>query len=115
LPSERKALGSVPSSEKKKKEKRKKKKWFSGVNPVCVVRKSGVQFTGISKQQPLANTTQIHQQSSSVVRTANMKQQGWHDPAETARPQLNWHKSAGETRTTRDTVLFSMKQRSGKT
>ncbi len=27
-----------------------------------------------------------------------MNQQWWHDPAETARPLLNWHELAGMTR-----------------
>ena len=31
------------------------------------------------------------------------QQQQWHNLAETARPQLNWHKSAGGIRTSRDT------------
>ena len=40
---------------------------FFGATPICVVWKSAVQFTGQHRQlDPLANTSQIHQQSSSV-------------------------------------------------
>jgi hypothetical protein len=40
---------------------------FFGANPICVVRKSVVQFTDYQGQlHPLANTSRIYQQSSSV-------------------------------------------------
>ena len=40
---------------------------FLGATPICVVRKSAVRFTGQQWQlDPLANTSQIHQQSSWV-------------------------------------------------
>jgi hypothetical protein len=51
-----------------------------------MVRKSSAQFTAFSSGQrdPLANTSGINQQSSSVVSgIANMNQHGWHAPAET--------------------------------
>jgi hypothetical protein len=40
---------------------------------------------------------------SSSVRIANRNQQWWHGPAETARPSPNRHKSAGATRTSKNT------------
>ena len=42
-------------------------KGFPGETPICVVWKSAVQLTGQQQQlDPLANTSQIHQQPSSV-------------------------------------------------
>lgn len=54
--------------------------------------------------------SQIPQQPSSVVsgQIANMNQQWWHSLAETARPQLNQHESAGETRTNKDARRSSL-------
>ena len=48
-------------------------------------------------------TVQFHS-----ARIANRIQQQWHDLAETARPHVNWHGSAGGTRTTRDTRRNSL-------
>jgi hypothetical protein len=55
---------------KKKKERKKgrKKERFFGATPICAVRKPAVQFKGQQQQlHPLANTSQIHQQSSLVA------------------------------------------------
>jgi hypothetical protein len=76
---------------------------FFGANPVCAVRKSAVQFT----ETAAANTSQIYQWFSSVG-IANKNQQWWHDLAEIARPQLNQHKSAGVTSTSRDARRVSL-------
>jgi hypothetical protein len=38
---------------------------FFGANPICIARKTAIQFTGQQQQlDSLANTSQIHQQSS---------------------------------------------------
>jgi hypothetical protein len=42
-------------------------KWFFGANPICVVRKSAIQFTTQQKQlDSLSNTSEIYQQSGFV-------------------------------------------------
>ena len=81
-------------------------KLFFGATPICVVRKSAVQFTEISRcssihLQTLHGTPPVPFGS---VRIANMNQQWWYNlAAETAR-----HKSAGGTRTKRNTRRSSL-------
>ena len=75
-----------------------------GSKPHLHCQEISVQFTVQQWQlRPLANTSQICQQSSSVV---SGQQQWWQDLAGTARPPPNQQESAGGTRTTRGNQKF---------
>jgi hypothetical protein len=63
-------------------------KVFFGANPIYVVRKSAVQFTGIINSS-LIHFTNIPAAQFSSVGIANTSQHQWCDPAEASRPPQN--------------------------
>ena len=68
-----------------------------GVTPLCIVRKSAVEFTGQQQQfDPLINKHFVDAPAvqSGRVGIANRNQRWWHCLAERARPQPR-HESAG--------------------
>ena len=89
---------------------------FFGANPICVVRKSAVQFTGISSCSSI-HLQILHEHTSSPVQQC---QESKHKPAEVARPSRNSQASSGVTQDQQrhqekfSVMPLSMKQRSVK-